>query len=317
MRGASGNPLYVVELTRSLVQQGAFQDVGGVAEVAEDGLPTTFRALVVRRLRSLSQPATDTVRAGAILGLSFGSAELAATLGSSAFELASALEEAVRAGILKDAGDRLAFEHALVRQVVYEEIPTSLRKQLHRETAAALLANGVGPERVATHVSLGADRGDRAAVRWLRQAAARATRRAPGTAAELLERAREIVSPTDPDRDELLADLAMAWATTGRLREAEVLANQVLQRRPGPMVAGRLRGRDVPARPWASPAPPSLTCRPTTGSWWRLRDWWRRSSPATWRLPAPGSMRCSRPPRAPGTCWRAVMCCARRPESGC
>jgi tetratricopeptide (TPR) repeat protein len=242
--------LYLVELTRSIVQQGAFQDAGGVAEVVGDGLPAPFRALVVRRLRSLSQPATRTIRAGAILGLSFGSAELAATLGSSAFNLAPALEEAVRAGILKDAGDRLAFEHALVRQVVYEEIPTSLRKQLHRETAAALLANGVGPERVATHVSLGADRGDRAAVQWLRQAAARATRRAPGTAAELLQRAREIVSPTDPDRDELLGDLAMAWATTGGLREAETLANQVLQRRPGPSVAGRLRAGIVYALCW-------------------------------------------------------------------
>jgi ATP/maltotriose-dependent transcriptional regulator MalT len=250
VRGASGNPLYLVELTRSLVQQGALEDAGGVAEVVGDGLPATFRALVVRRLRSLSQPAAATIRAGAILGLSFGSAELAATLGSSALELAPALEEAVRAGVLQDAGDRLAFTHALVRQVVYEELPASLRKQLHRETAAALTANGVAPERVATHVALGADRGDRSAVRWLRQAAARAARQAPGTTAELLQRAREIVSPTDPDRDGLLADLAMAWATTGRLQEAETLANQVLRRRPGPSVAGRLRAGIVYALCW-------------------------------------------------------------------
>ncbi|HYY77683.1 MAG TPA: LuxR C-terminal-related transcriptional regulator [Actinomycetes bacterium] len=156
----------------------------------------------------------------------------------------------MRAGVLQDAGDRLAFAHALVRQVVYEELPADLRKQLHRETAAALTADGVPPERVAVHVALGADRGDRSAVRWLREAAAKAARRAPGTAAELLQRAREIVSPTDPDRDELLADLAMAWATTGRLREAEVLANQVLQRRPGPSLAGRLRAGMVYALCW-------------------------------------------------------------------
>jgi DNA-binding CsgD family transcriptional regulator/tetratricopeptide (TPR) repeat protein len=250
MRGASGNPLYLVELTRSMLQKGALQDAGGVAEVVGDGLPTTFRALVVRRLRSLSQPAARAIRAGAILGLSFGSAELAAMLGCSAFELAPALEEAVRAGVLQDAGDRLGFAHALVRQVVYEELPANLRKQLHRETAAALLANGVPSERVAVHVALGADRGDRSAVRWLRQAAAQAAHRAPGTTAELLQRAREIVSPTDPDRDELLADLAMAWATTGRLREAETLANQVLQRHPGPLVAGRLRAGIVYALCW-------------------------------------------------------------------
>jgi ATP/maltotriose-dependent transcriptional regulator MalT len=250
LRGASGNPLYLVELTRSMVQEGALQDAGGVAEVVGDGLPDTFRVLVVRRLRSLSQPARRAVQAGAILGLSFGPAELAATLGSSAFELAPALEDAVRAGVLQDAGDRLAFAHALVRQVVYEEVPTSLRTQLHRETAAALIANGVPPDRVATHVALGADRGDRAAVRWLREAAARAARQAPGTAADLLERARAIVAPTDPDRDDLLADLAMAWATTGRLREAETLADEVLRRRPDPTVAGRLRAGMVYALCW-------------------------------------------------------------------
>jgi tetratricopeptide (TPR) repeat protein len=204
MRGASGSPLYLVELTRSMLQEGALQEAGGVAEVVGDGLPATFRALVVRRLRSLSQPATRTIRAGAILGLSFGSAELAATLGSSAFELAPALEEAVRAGVLEDAGDRLGFAHALVRQVVYEELATSLRKQLHRETAAALIAGGVPAERVAVHIALGADRGDQSA----------------------------------------------AWATTGRLREAETLANQVLQRRPGPSVAGRLRAGIVYALCW-------------------------------------------------------------------
>jgi DNA-binding CsgD family transcriptional regulator/tetratricopeptide (TPR) repeat protein len=250
VRGASGNPLYLVELTRSMIQQGALEDAGGVAEVVGDGLPATFRALVVRRLRSLSQPATRTIRAGAILGLSFGSAELAATLGSSALDLAPALEEAVRAGVLEDVGDRLGFAHALVRQVVYEELPADLRRQMHRETATVLIANGVAPERVAVHVALGADRGDRSAVRWLREAAATAARQAPGTTAELLQRAREIVSPTDPDRDDLLADLAMAWATTGRLREAEVLANQVLQRRPGPSVAGRLRAGIVYALCW-------------------------------------------------------------------
>jgi DNA-binding CsgD family transcriptional regulator/tetratricopeptide (TPR) repeat protein len=250
LRGVSGNPLYLVELTRSMVQESVLQDIGGVADVVGDGLPATFRALVVRRLRSLSQPARRTIQTGAVLGLSFGPAELAATLGSSAFELAPALEEAVWAGVLQDAGDRLAFAHALVRQVVYEEIPASLRTQLHRETAAALIANGVSPERVATHVALGADRGDRPAVRWLREAAARAARQAPGTAADLLERAREIVSPTDPDRDDLLADLAMAWATTGRLREAETLANEVLRRRPGPLVAGRLRAGIVYALCW-------------------------------------------------------------------
>jgi DNA-binding CsgD family transcriptional regulator/tetratricopeptide (TPR) repeat protein len=244
--GASGNPLYIVELTRSLPADRGEARVG--ASMA--GLPATFRALVVRRLGSLSEPARRTVRDAAILGLSFDVGELAAAVGRSAFDLAPALDEAIQAGIIRPDGDRLVFAHALVRRAIYEDVPASLRRQLHRETAAALIAGGTAPERVAEHMILGADRGDRAAVGWLREAAAHVARHAPRSAAELLERAREIVAPTDADRDELLADLAMAWARIGRVHDAEALASDVLRRSPRPAVAGRLRAGIVYALTW-------------------------------------------------------------------
>jgi hypothetical protein len=250
VRGASGNPLYLVELTRSLMAEGTVEISGGVADVQGERLPATFRATVVRRLRSFAPRALDAVRAGAILGVSFEPADLAATLGSSAFDTAPAIEEAVRDGILEESGERMAFVHALVRQAVYEDIPLAMRRRLHRETAEALTASGALVDRVAVHYILGADRGDRLAVRWLRAAAARIAQQAPGTASELLERAREIISPTDPDRDGLLADLAMAWGTTGRLRDAEALAKEVLRRHVDPAVAGRLRAGIVYALTW-------------------------------------------------------------------
>jgi DNA-binding NarL/FixJ family response regulator len=250
LRGASGNPLYLVELTRSLIEEGKSKISEGVVDVFGDDLPATFRAMVVRRLGSFSPLALDAIRAGAILGPSFEPAEVAAMLGLSGFDMAPAIEDATRAGILQDSGDQLAFVHALVRQAVYEDIPRALRRRLHRETAEALITSGAPLDRVAIHIVLGADRGDRAAVRWLREAATRTAYQAPGTASELLERAREIISPTDPDRDGLLADLAMAWANTGRLREAEALAKEVLRRHPDPATAGRLRAGIVYALTW-------------------------------------------------------------------
>ena len=250
LRGASGNPFYLVELTRSLKDEDLLGSDREIAEIVGHGLPSTFRSTIIRRLRSLSEQAVQIVEAGAILGLAFMVEELSASLGRSASDLAATLREAMKAGFFEDSGDRIRFTHSLVHQAIYQEIPPSLRRRLHRETAQTLAAHNVPPDRIATHIVLGATRGDESATRWLRDAAAHTRREAPKSAAAMLEQARAIMSPTDPDRDELLSELAMAWATTGRLRDAETLASEILSRGVPPAVAGRLIAGMVYALTW-------------------------------------------------------------------
>ena len=63
--------------------------------------------------------------------------------------LAARLEEAIAAGVLRDAGPRMAFRHPLIRQALYEGTPAALRTALHQQAAQALAASGAPVDHVA------------------------------------------------------------------------------------------------------------------------------------------------------------------------
>jgi tetratricopeptide (TPR) repeat protein len=133
------------------------------------------------------------------------------------------LEEAIRAGVLVDDGDRLRFRHDLLREALYEDLPASLRLALHREAGQRLARSGAAVPRVAEHLARGA------------------ARRSPAVAAQLLGRAIELADPADPGRDRLLVDRAGALMWSGRLPEAEAALRSLLDREPDPSVEPRAR----------------------------------------------------------------------------
>lgn len=242
VRGASGNPLFVIEYARSIAaDQGATSESDSAAE---------FRMIVQRRLGTLSDATGDVLRMAAVLGSTFSPADLAVGTGRPIVELASALQHAVVSSILEERGEHLAFRHALVRDAIYEQIPLSIRRQLHREVGRALADAGSDALTVGHHLALGAHGEDAEAVEWLRRAARDVATRSPATAVELLERTADLLGPMSPDRDALLAERAIALAWSGRLAEAAELGVQVLERRPDPDVAGPLRCGLVYALTW-------------------------------------------------------------------
>ncbi len=241
--GAAGNPLFVTEYVRAVVED------GGAGE-RDVGTPHGFRRTVLRRLASLPETTNDLLRLASLLGTAFSPADLARAAGRSLVELAPALQHALVRGVLENRGSELAFRHALVRDAVYEDIPESVRRHLHREVGLALADAGASPLVVAHHLGASAEVGDVEAARWLRQAARDAASRAPAVAVELLERARDLLPETARDRDALLAELVIALAWAGRLAEAEALATTILASRPDPAVAGALRCGLVYALTW-------------------------------------------------------------------
>lgn len=241
VRGASGNPLFVIEYARSSEADGGTAESDSAAE---------FRMIVLRRLATLSDATSDALRLAAVLGSTFSPADLAVATGRSIVDLTPSLQQAVVSSILEDRGDHLAFRHALVRDAIYEQIPLSIRRQLHREVGRALAGAGSDALTVGHHLALGAQGEDREAVEWLRRAARDVAPRSPATAVDLLERAGNLLEPTSPDRDALLAERAVALAWSGRLAEATELGIEVLARRPVPEVAGPLRCGLVYALMW-------------------------------------------------------------------
>ena len=238
LAGAAGNPLFVMELARALVKDDCVTVTAGYAEVERAQTPPTLRLVILRRLGALSQATLDLLRLGAVLGPSFSPADLATVLGRPVNALIGALDEALRAGVLADAGARLCFRHDLVHEALYGELPTSVRAGLHRDVAHALSNAGTSALDVAQHLLLGASPGDRQAVAWLRQAADEAVSRSPAMAAELLAGAVDISDSSSPNHDTVVTEWIMALLWSGRVVESEALAAELLGRAHDPAVTG-------------------------------------------------------------------------------
>jgi predicted ATPase len=149
---ASGNPLYVRELVEALVREGALT-IEGQAELRDTSagkLPRSLAAVLDSRLGFVPDGTVRMMRMAALLGGEFAVTEVAALLGQSIVEISDDLQEAVAAGVLVDAEQRMRFRHPLIRQALYDSIPTGLRVALHQDAAQRLDSLGsVEPQRIA------------------------------------------------------------------------------------------------------------------------------------------------------------------------
>lgn len=238
MRRAGGNPLYVTEYAR------------WASEDDDDRLPVEFRLAVQRRLAALPSDVAEVIRVASVLGTSFLPGDLASVLDRSTIEIASSIETAITAHVIEERDESIGFRHDLVRQAVYDHIAPALRRALHREVASKLEAAGCSPLIVAHHLARAATGADPEAAAWLHRTAATVSHQAPAVAAELRERALDLLPLSSPDRIRVRADLAVDYAWSGRLTEAQTVAAEVLAGAPGPATAASMRAALVRALSW-------------------------------------------------------------------
>jgi len=239
--GAAGNPLFITELLGALAQEGAITTAGGRAEAARTVLPPTLRLTIVRRVSFLPEPALQALRSASVLGSGFTLTDLATITGRPAVELSVVLGEAIRALVLEDDGARLRFRHELIRDAIYQDLPGSVRRSLHREAGQRLAQAGAPTLQVAEHLARGAMTGDTEAVTWLARAAREAAPRSPDVAAELLGRAAGLTASGDPGRDRLLAEQVSSLLWAGRIADAEATCRSLLGRDHDGSVEGTVR----------------------------------------------------------------------------
>jgi DNA-binding CsgD family transcriptional regulator/tetratricopeptide (TPR) repeat protein len=251
---AGGNPLYVHELADSLVRDGRVAAHAGEWDLipgpAALRVPTSLAATITDRLAGLAAEVVEALRWAAVLGSEFLVADLSAVSGRGAGELVQVVERAVAAGVLVDAGPRLGFRHALIRQVLYEGLPTALRAALHLQAARALAAAGAAPERVAGQLVPGpgedsplvgdAGPGQRWAAGWLTANAPALTYRAPQAAADLLQDLLARIPAGDEHRLSLEASLARAAFQLSRDDQVQRAGANLLARLADPDLAGEI-----------------------------------------------------------------------------
>jgi DNA-binding CsgD family transcriptional regulator/tetratricopeptide (TPR) repeat protein len=227
---AGGNPLWLVEILRSLSSEGWLRRDEDAAEATADELPGSLRELVLRRLRYLPEDALDLLQLTSVLGEAVSVHDLAVVARRPAPAVMGILAEAFRARLLDERDDALVFRHQLVQEAIYEELPKPVRRALHRDAAGALARAGADLAAVAGHLIRGADRGDLEAVRWLRQAASVVGAGAPATAVDMVRQALGLLPAGHADVDVTTAELAEALQRAGQVAEASRVAEAALDR---------------------------------------------------------------------------------------
>jgi len=142
-RETEGNPFFVEEVMKALVEQGSVRRESGRwkrCELVDLVIPQSVKEAIGNRLDRVSTECNETLRAAAVLGKTFTIEELMAAVGDgNEDKLLDALDEAVGAQLLAaDRDEAFAFTHDKIREVLYEELNPIRRRRLHLRTAEGL-----------------------------------------------------------------------------------------------------------------------------------------------------------------------------------
>jgi predicted ATPase/class 3 adenylate cyclase len=140
-----GVPLFVEELTKTVLESGLLKDKGGAWVLAgpftDFAIPATLRDSLLARLDRLNA-VKEVAQLGAAIGREFSYSLLNAVLPMPDDELKNALNRLVGAELVFAHGTppiaTYVFKHALVQDAVYETLLKSKRQQLHGKIASVL-----------------------------------------------------------------------------------------------------------------------------------------------------------------------------------
>jgi DNA-binding CsgD family transcriptional regulator/tetratricopeptide (TPR) repeat protein len=225
------------------------------AEAIADSLPPTLRDVLAARLAAMSPDAQRLARAASAAGRRFTESMLASITGAPDEAFQAALREAIAHQIIvrqDGRDDELVFRHALMQEILHDDLLPSERRQLHAACAIAMeQGGGLSPDAI---------RASELAYHW--QAAGKPERALPpsiaaGLAAEssgamneaatqferalaILDEAPELAADLPMDRIGLLERAAANVPDPARAVRHVREALQLIQRDEEPQRAGTL-----------------------------------------------------------------------------
>jgi DNA-binding CsgD family transcriptional regulator/tetratricopeptide (TPR) repeat protein len=242
-----GNPFFVEETLKSLVESGALSEEEGRWtgwEMETIQLPSTIRDVIKARVDRLSPNARTLANLAAVIGTRAPHDTLANVSGISEKEIIGGLDELLAQRILIETGSvdtiRYDFTHPLLQQVIYSELGQARARLLHATIAEAL--EGLYGDTAVAHADELALHFARAhsptlarkAVRYLHAAGRSAlekyaNREAANYLAAALEHLDWDATITDAPREEILTTLARTRQRLGEYDEALVLWERARQ----------------------------------------------------------------------------------------
>jgi class 3 adenylate cyclase/predicted ATPase len=220
---ADGVPLFVEELTKTVLESGLLADKGDHYELSGPlppfALPATLHDSLMARLDRLA-PVKEVAQIGAAIGREFRYDLLAAVAPLPEEQLLQALRQLVAAELIFARGTppqaTYSFKHALVQEAAHGSLLRGRRQQLHARIAAVLEQRFPGipesqPELLAHHYTEAGF--TEPAIDYWRKAGQRASARsAPTEAVGHLTKGLELLSslPVTPERHRQELDLQTA-----------------------------------------------------------------------------------------------------------
>ncbi len=142
---SSGNPFFIEEVVRSLIDEGAVEKKNGSFEVTEKidevVIPQTINDVLVARIDRLEEQTRDLVKTASVIGRSFFDRvikDVADSIEDVDHRLAYLMDvQIIRARMRIDELEYL-FKHALAQEAAYESILLQQRKELHLKVAESI-----------------------------------------------------------------------------------------------------------------------------------------------------------------------------------
>jgi len=159
VRKADGNPLFVEEMTRMLLDSPLLRDTGDAYELTgplpDVLVPTSLQDLLTARLDRMQPDARRVLQVAATIGREFGTELLQAVLAEEAATIPGGLTTLLDDGMIFETGSGYLIKHALIQDAAYESLLKRTRQQYHERIARALAARAEAgrtpPEVIAAH----------------------------------------------------------------------------------------------------------------------------------------------------------------------
>ncbi|MGZ5141567.1 MAG: AAA family ATPase, partial [Burkholderiales bacterium] len=185
-----GNPLFVAEMTRYLMEEGVLAGTQDSATPTARAarrvhrIPEGIKEAIGARLNRLSATCNQMLAVAAAIGRVFRLDVLTRVFGGDPREAGATLEEALAAAVIEEMAEPgvYQFSHALIRETLYDELPPTRRTRLHLQIGQVIeeiSGAGAMPDlaALAHHFCAGLPGGDAVkAVQYARQAAHRANK---------------------------------------------------------------------------------------------------------------------------------------------
>jgi predicted ATPase len=228
-----GVPLFVEELTKSILESADLRDAGDRWEYAERAgalaIPLTLRDSLMARLDRFA-PVKEVAQIGAAIGREFSWELIAAVAPHSEPELEHALAQLVESGLAFQQGTPpgavYTFKHALVQEAAYDSLLRRRRQELHGKIARVIEqrfpnTDATEPELLAHHYTE-AKRSEKAIPLWQKAGSRALGHMALVEAIAQLNRGLGLVAALPPRRSATGASsiCARCWAPPGRRSEA-------------------------------------------------------------------------------------------------